>query len=256
LKAAMDNVGVYEWAEVEDFVEKYFRNVNAQELSPIIDLAADRFNDSLELENDEKVDFKIKAKQFVKIYGQMASILPYEVVKWEKLFWFLKFLIPKLIIIDPDEDELDALLNSVDLSTYGLQRVKLNTSIELDESETELDPQNANPRGTHTTGGDEDPLDLIIKSFNERWFQGWEVTPEEQRVKFVSLAKSMQAHPDFKVKFAENPDTQNREIAFKKIFDDVMSKQRKSELDLYRLIAQDEAFKIAMQDTLKRILSA
>lgn len=256
LKAAMDNVGVYEWAEVEDFVDKYFRNVNAQELSPIIDVAANRFNDVLELENDEKVDFKIKAKQFVKIYGQMASILPYEVVKWEKLFWFLKFLISKLIIVDPGKDELDALLNSVDLSTYGLQRVKLNNSIELDESETKLDPQNPNPRGAHSAESDDDPLDLIIKSFNERWFQGWDATPEEQRVKFVNLAKSMRAHPDFKEKYAENSDSQNRDIAFKKMFDDVMSKQRRNELDLYRLIAKDEAFKIAMQDTLKRILSA
>jgi len=193
LKAAMDNIGVYEWAEVEDFIEKYFRNVNAQELSPIIDVAADRFNNVLELENDEKVDFKIKAKQFVKIYGQMASILPYEVVKWEKLFWFLKFLIPKLIIVDPTKDALDELLNSVDLSTYGLQRVKLNNTIELDATETELDPQNPNPRGTHSNGVDEDPLDLIIKSFNERWFQGWEATPEEQRVKFINLAQSMKA---------------------------------------------------------------
>ena len=33
-----------------------------------------------ELEDDDKVDFKIKAKQFVKIYGQMASIMPYEIV--------------------------------------------------------------------------------------------------------------------------------------------------------------------------------
>lgn len=256
LKAVLDSVGVYEWMEVEDFVGKYFSNVDAQKLSPIIDVAADRFNHDLELINDDKVDFKIKAKQFVKIYGQMASILPYEVVKWEKLFWFLKFLIPKLIIVDPTRDALDALLNSVDLSTYGLQRVKLNMSIELDESETELDPQNPNPRGSHGPDPIEDPLDLIIKSFNERWFQGWEATPEEQRVKFVSLAHSMRSHPDFKEKYSENADTQNREIAFKKIFDDVMSKQRKSELDLYRLIAKDEAFKIAMQDTLKRILSA
>jgi type I restriction enzyme R subunit len=30
-------------------------------------------------------------------------------------------------------------------------------------------------------GGDElkDPLDEIIKAFNERWFQGWEATLEE-----------------------------------------------------------------------------
>ncbi len=256
LKSILDNVGVYEWFEVEDFVEKYFNNVNAKELSPIIDVAAERFNAGLELDNIQKADFKIKAKQFVKIYGQMAAILPFEVVKWEKLFWFLKFLIPKLLIIDPDQHALDELLDSVDLSTYGLERVKLNTAIGLDAAETELESQNPNPRGAHGGDIDEDPLDLIIKAFNERWFQGWEATPEEQRVKFVNLAQSMKLHPDFKEKYSENGDTQNREIAFNKIFDEVMSKQRKSELDLYRLIAKDDAFKLAMQDTLKRILLA
>ena len=65
----------------------------------------------------------------------------------------------------------------------------------------------------------------------------------------------MKAHPDFKDKYSENPDAQNRDIAFRKIFEDVMSQQRKSELDLYRLVAQDESFKTAMQDTLRRMLS-
>lgn len=132
----------------------------------------------------------------------------------------------------------------------------MNTTIELDATETELDPQNPNPRGAHGGETTEDPLDLIIRSFNERWFQGWEATPDEQRVKFVNLAQSIQNHLDYKEKYSENSDIQNREIAFKKIFDDVMSKQRKSELDLYRLIAKDDAFKVAMQDTLKMILSA
>ncbi|MDF2453487.1 MAG: putative type restriction endonuclease, partial [Bacteroidota bacterium] len=101
LKTHLDDTGVYEWSEVEDFVEKYFKGVNAELLSPIIDFAANRFNRELELTDKVKADYKIKAKQFVKIYGQMAAILPYEVLKWEKLFWFLKFLIPKLVIIDP-----------------------------------------------------------------------------------------------------------------------------------------------------------
>jgi type I restriction enzyme R subunit len=35
-----------------------------------------------------------------------------------------------------------------------------------------------------------------------------------------------------------------------------MGKQRKNELDLYRLIFQDECFKAALQDTIKRILRA
>lgn len=256
LKSHLDAIGVYEWSEVEDFIEKYFKGVNAQVLSPIIDISAERFNAGLELEDKAKADYKIKAKQFVKIYGQMASILPYEVIAWEKLFWFLKFLIPKMIIKDPEQDALDELLNSVDLSTYGLERVKLNTSISLDESETEVDPQNPNPRGAHGGDKDEDPLDLIIRSFNERWFQGWEATPEEQRVKFVNLAKKMKDHPDFKEKYEDNSDVPNREIAFNKIFDEVMGKQRRNELDLYRLLSQDESFKAAMQDTLKRLLKA
>ena len=36
--------------------------------------------------------------------------MPYEIVDWEKLFWFLKFLIPKLIIQDKDADQIDELL--------------------------------------------------------------------------------------------------------------------------------------------------
>jgi type I restriction enzyme R subunit len=253
LKNILDDVGVYEWAEVEIFNEKFFNKVDAQELSPIIDKAAERFVQELGLEDDDKADFKIKAKQFVKIYGQMASIMPYEVLKWEKLFWFLKFLIPKLPVKNPEVDVLDELLESIDLSTYGLERNKLNESIKLDEDESELDPQNPNPRGAH--GGDEeaDPLDLIIKSFNERWFQGWDATPDDQRIKFISLTKSLQSHPDFKKKVVDNKDQQNSDLAFKKILDDVMRKQRKTELDLYRLYAKDDAFYRAFFDTMKRM---
>ena len=107
LKDALDDSAVYEWFEVEDFVARYFNNEDAQQLSVIIDKAAERFNHELELSNEEKADIKIKAKQFVKIYGQMAAIMPYDMLTWEKLFWFLKFLIPKLKVEDPDADLLD-----------------------------------------------------------------------------------------------------------------------------------------------------
>lgn len=253
LKDILDDVGVYEWHEVEDFNNKFFNKEDAQVLSPIIERASERFINDLELVDDEKADFKIKAKQFVKIYGQMASILPFEVLNWEKLFWFLKFLIPKLPIRNPEIDALDELLGSIDLSTYGIERVRLNEAIGLDDSESIVDIQNPNPRGAHGNDDEMDPLDLIINSFNERWFQGWEATPEDQRVKFISLTKSIQAHPDFQSKVAENSDEQNKDLAFKKILDDVMSKQRKQELDLYRLYAKDEAFFQAFFDTMKRL---
>ena len=254
LKDSLDDSGIYEYSEVEDFNEKYFNKVDAQFLSPIIDVAAQRFVADLELEEKDKADYKIKAKQFVKIYGQVAAILPYEMISWEKLFWFLKFLIPKLKIEDPDIDALDKLLESVDLSTYGLERVKLNTQISLDDSETQVDPQNPNVRSAHGTE-EKDELENIINGFNEKWFQGWEVTPEDQRVKFISLSKSVQAHPDFDKKVAQNADDQNRELALKKILDDVMSQQRKQELELYKLYAQDPSFYQAFYNTIKQVVN-
>lgn len=256
LKDMLDVVGVYEWEEVELFVQKYFAGVDAQQLSPIIDTAANRFNHELELEDDDKADFKIKAKQFVKIYGQMAAIIPFEVLNWEKLFWFLKFLIPKLIVVSKDDRMIDELLESVDLSTYGLERTKINHTIGLDDSDAELAPQNPNPRGAHTEEDDEDPLDLIIQSFNERWFHGWEATPEDQRVKLVTLTRHIKAHPDYELKVANNKDVQHRDIALKVIMEEVMSAQRKNELDLYRLYAKDDSFKQAFFDTMKRMVDS
>ena len=254
LKDAMGDVGVYEWSEVEDFIKRYFNNEDAQTLSPIIDVAANRFNFELELEDGDKVDFKVKAKQFVKVYGQMASIMPYEIIAWEKLFWFLKFLIPKLIVKDPESEALDALLNSIDLSSYGLQRVKLNHSIELDEAETELEPQNPNPRGAHGGDVERDPLDEIIRNFNERWFQGWSATPEEQKVKFINIAESVKIHPDFETKYQNNPDPHNRELAFEKMLKEVMLARRKDELELYKLFAGDSAFKASWTQSMKHTI--
>ncbi len=254
LKATLADVGVYEWSEVEQFVEKYFEGVDAQQLSPIIDVAANRFNQELELEDDQKADFKIKAKQFVKIYGQMASIMLYEVLDWEKLFWFLKFLIPKLIVISKDDELIDELLDSVDLSTYGLERIKVNQSIGLDDSETELDPQNPNPRSSHGGNEEKDPLDEIIRTFNERFYSGWEETPEEARVKYISIAKNVMAHPDFKNKVAENTDKQNSDLALKKIMDEIMLNRRKANVEEYKRYAKDDAYYQGIFDLMKRMI--
>ena len=255
-KEKLDEAGVYEWDEVEAFCTLYFANAEAEKLSPIIDTCAARFDHELELGDDEKVDFKIKAKQFVKIYAQLACIMPFDNIEWEKLHWFLKFLIPKLKIKDKDKDVLDELMESVDLSSYGLERVKLGQSIGLDDSDSELDPQNPNVRGSH--GGDEpkDPLDEIIKAFNQRWFSGWEATPAEQRIKFINIAQHVFNNPNYQTQVVDNQDEQNSRIAMEKLISQAVSQERKKELDLYKRYAQDPEFKRAFDSSIMRLLAS
>ncbi len=254
LKDELDNFAIYEWSEVTAFNEKFFASAEAEELHPIIDTAVARFE--ADLDDDQRIDFKIKAKQFVKIYAQIAAIIPFNNLNWEMLHWFLKFLIPKLKVKDPDQDKLDELLNSVDLSTYGLERSKLNAEIGLDSSETEIEPQNPKLRGYFPGGGEKDPLDEILKAFNDRYFVGWETTPEEQRVKLINIAKHVMRNPDYKAQVEDNPDTQNRQLALEKLIQSAISLERKRELDLYKRYASDSDFKRAFDATIAQVLKA
>ena len=254
LKDVLDNFGIYDWSEVTSFNEKFFAGAEAEELHPIIDAVVARFD--ADLDDEQRIDFKIKAKQFVKIYAQVAAIIPFNNVNWEMLHWFLKFLIPKLKVKDPDQDKLDELLNSVDLSTYGLERSRLETKIDLDASETELEPQNPNVRGGHFGDGDKDPLDEIVRAFNERHFAGWEATPEEQRVKFINIAKHVMNHADYKAQVEDNPDSQNRQLALERLIQQAISVERRRELELYKRYASDRDFKRAFDASVSRLLAS
>lgn len=172
----------------------------------------------MEFEDEEKADFKIKAKQFVKIYAQLACIMPFY------------------------------------LSTYGLEWVKLKESIGLDVGDSQIDPQNPNVRGVGPEGP-VNPLDEIIRTFNERWFSGWDATPEEQRVKCVNIAKHVMNNPNFQSQVVDNQDEQNSRLAFEKMISQAVSKERKRDLVLYKRYAQDSEFKRAFDASIMRFLS-
>ena len=75
-----------------------------------------------ELDEDGQVDFKGKAKGFVRSYAFLAQILPYEDVGWEKLSIFLNFLIPKLPA--PVEEDLSkGILEVIDMDSYRVEKL-------------------------------------------------------------------------------------------------------------------------------------
>ncbi|WP_008313121.1 type I restriction endonuclease subunit R [Leptolyngbya sp. PCC 6406] len=254
LKEALDDVGVYEWHEVEAFNELFFAKADADQLSPLLDTAAVRFEENLGLEEEDKIDFKIKAKQFVKIYSQVSCLVPFNIIRWEKLFWFLKFLIPKLTVHSPDQDQLNDLLDSVDLSTYGLERTRVNHTIGLDDAASEVDPQNSNPRGYRDQEPQRDPLDEIVANFNQRFFDGWDATPEEQRVKLINIARHVVQSDSYQAQVVNNPDEQNRRLALEQLIKQAINQERRRELDLYRSYATDPDFQRALNASIMNLL--
>ena len=133
LKSDLDSYQVYGTSEVHSLVELYINGAERDTLDPILDACVATYND--DLDEDGQVDFKGKAKAFVRTYGFLASILPYSNAEWEKLAIFLNFLIPKLPA--PKEEDLSkGILETIDMDSYRAEaQATLNISLADEDAE-------------------------------------------------------------------------------------------------------------------------
>ena len=105
--------------QVDELVELYLGGADRDRLDPILDACVAVYKERLD--EDGQVDFKGKAKAFVRTYGFLASILPYTNAEWEKLSIFLNFLVPKLPA--PVEEDLSkGILEAIDMDSYRVEK--------------------------------------------------------------------------------------------------------------------------------------
>ncbi|QVL48803.1 MAG: type I restriction endonuclease subunit R [Thiocapsa sp.] len=154
----------YAQVQIEDLVGRYLSGADRDKLDPILDACVATYN--ADLDEDGQVDFKGKAKAFVRTYGFLASILPYSNAEWEKLSIFLNFLIPKLPA--PKEEDLSkGILEAIDMDSYRAE-VKSSLAIALADEDGAVGP-------VPTTGGGYIPepeleqLSNIVKAFNDQF---------------------------------------------------------------------------------------
>ena len=254
LKTTLLQIGVFDMEEVYEFSALYIQGAEADQWAPILDTAVERFDHEIEWAENGKADFKMKCKQFVRVYSRVAAIIDYEVLDWEKLFWYLRYLIPDLHVDSTGEDIKD-LLDNIDLNTYGLRRTALNETIGLDAGEATLNPNKPVMVNAGDDDNDKDPLDKILAEFNERWFKGWEATPEDQKAKLLSISKAVTENEDYQNLVVGNPDQQAVDDLMAKIIDGIIRQKRKGDMSLYKEYQQNEGFKVNFRDLIVRMVS-
>jgi len=164
LKADLDAYQVYGQDDVDRLTELYLKGADRDKLDPILDGCVAIYK--TDLDEDGQVDFKGKAKAFVRTYSFLATVLPYSSMAWEKLCIFLNFLIPKLPA--PIEEDLSkGILETIDMDSYRVE-VEAQLELSLPDEDGMVDPV---PTGGG--GGKPEPeldrLSSIIKAFNEQF---------------------------------------------------------------------------------------
>src|SRR5438093_3180244 len=135
LKAALDGYQVYTRSQIDELVALYLGGADRDKLDPILDVCVAAYKE--QLNEDGQVDFKGKAKAFLRAYGFLSSILPYTNADWEKLSVFLNFLVSKLPApVDPDPAK--GILEAIDMDSYRVEK-KAAVKIQLPDADAEID---------------------------------------------------------------------------------------------------------------------
>lgn len=235
---ALDKFEIYNESIVKDFFEKYSSNVDRNILDPIIDSAAHIFKYDLDI--DKKIDFKIKVKSFLRTYSYLAKLLDFNNQYWEQLWWYLKYLLPKLNI-DDNEDLAQGIIESIDMDSYrpakqGTEKINL-----VD------DPGFVTPIPVGVGGGTSAPeldtLENILNVFNQRFGDvAWTDKDKVNEILTQQIPADMKADSKTMDAINTSPDKQNAKISSDKKVEELMQQYLFTQTEIFKKFSTDKDF--------------
>ena len=234
---SLENFEVYNEYQLTDFFTKYVNKEERTKLDPIIDSSANIFKNNLD--KDKQIDFKLKAKSFLRVYSYLGKILEFTYPEWEQLWWYLKFLVPKLFIENTD-DLADGILESIDMDSYRPSKETIK-DITIDDTLGEIDPIPVDVKG-----GNPDPeldtLENILSIFNQKFGDiEWSDKDKVRKILTEQLPAEMKAHQETMdaVKFS---DKQNAKITSDKKLEEIMQQYLFSQTEIFKRFTEDQDF--------------
>ena len=243
LQADLDGAQVYSPDQIDDFVERYLGGAEREQLDPILDACVAIYLS--DLDEDGQVDFKGKAKGFVRTYGFLSSVLPHTNAAWEKRSIYLNFLISKLP--SPQEEDLSkGILDAIDMDSYRVEKRAMQ-QILLPDEDAEIDPVPASGGG-YLPEPDLDRLSNILKAFNDHFGDiPWEDADRVRQLITETIPSRVAEDTAFK-NARQNSDEENARIEHGKALLRVMTSVMKDDTQLFKYFMDDESFKRQMTD--------
>jgi len=241
LKMALDDAQVYTPDQVQRLVGLFLAGADRDKLDPILDACVVVYRDNLN--EDQQVDFKGKAKTFTRTYDFLASIMPFTNPEWEKLSILLNLLTPKLPA--PKEEDLSkGILETIDMDSYRVEK-KAIMKIALADQNAEIEPVPTEGGGSRAEP-ELDRLSNIIKTFNENF--GTLFTDADRVVKRIREDIAPKVAADVAYQNAKENTPHTARYAHDRALNKVMQALLKDDTHVYKQFVENESFKRYVSD--------
>ena len=238
LQADLDGAQVYTSSQVEEFARRYLGEAERDQLDPILDACVAIYK--RDLDEDEQVDFKGKAKGFLRAYNFLSCVLPWNHRAWELRSIFLNFLIPKLPA--PQEDDLSkGILDAIDMESYRMEKQAMQ-KIMLADEDAEIEPLPTS-QGGRRPEPDMDRLSNIIGQFNDLFGDiRWEDSDHVVELITETIPGRVAADAAYR-NAREHSDAENTRVEFDKALTQVMTSIVNDDNQLFKQFMDNDSFK-------------
>ena len=247
LQARIDQYQVIFRSDIEDFCKVFFKPKATQStadhaaMNACLDPVIERFK----LRSDEeKEDIKNTITAFRSLYAFMSQIIPFQDTDLEKLYTFIRFLIPKLPLIGK-EPTLN-LNEEVALKYYRLQKIS-EESIKLDPGSGEV--SGPTEVGTQTMKEAEVRLSKLIDVLNERF--GTDFKPGDQLF-FESIREDALLDSSLQQAAMANNTIENFGYAFNRALEDLVVSRMEQNGEITAKFFNDREFRDIVSQRLMR----
>ncbi|MCC5805686.1 MAG: type I restriction endonuclease subunit R [Opitutales bacterium] len=180
---------------------------------------------------DERDNFKSLVRDYVKLYGFLAQIVPFKDPALEKFYAFAGFLVKKLPAEGPGLPH--EVLNMSDLDNYKPEMIG-EDAIKLQRAESPLKPRNYGA-GTTAQAPEEVPLSKIIADLNEQF--GTKFT-EDDRVVILQIESKLNEDPVLQRQLEVGSRDAVR-LSFEEVAKDILHGMIESNFKFYKKVQDD-----------------
>jgi len=247
LRDDLDKLEVYTWPQVEEFVALFLSNSDRELLQPILNQCRQIYCE--QLNEDDQVAFKGKAKAFVRSYDFLATILSYPQPEWEKLSIFLTLLVRALPA--PEEDDLTkGMLELIDLDSYRIDKQN-QRPLPLPDDDATLNPAPVSGGGFKPEP-ELDPLSVIVTNFNDQYGTSFNDEDRIRRLIRDEIAPQVARDQRYRNALANTPNTATIELdaALNRVVDPLFLDQT----EFYKQFKDNALFRNFVRDLVKRLI--